>query len=96
MPRIPCRPCLRLLSILSRIPPGKPAYGGADLGHAFHQTKQGVRYTLSEPARQEVLACLMRLNHERYQEEKRQDLHVERKASKAKPRKKQVSPMTSG
>ena len=65
------------------------AYGWADLdlGHGFHQTKQGLRYTISEPARQEVLARLLRLNHERYEEEKRLGLH-EKKTSKAKPQKK--------
>ncbi|MBI3909692.1 MAG: hypothetical protein HY320_02010 [Armatimonadetes bacterium] len=30
-----------------------------DLGHGFHETRQGVRYTLSEPARREVLARLL-------------------------------------
>lgn len=47
------------------------AYGWTDLdlGHGFHATKQGVRYTLSEPARREVLARLLRLNHERHAEE---------------------------
>jgi hypothetical protein len=44
------------------------AYGwhDLDLGHGFHPTKQGLRYTLSEPARREVLARLLRLNHERH------------------------------
>src|SRR5262249_7695936 len=43
------------------------AYGWNDLdmGHGFHQTRQGVRYTISEPARREVLARLLKLNHER-------------------------------
>ena len=33
------------------------AYGWTDLdlGHGFHETKQGTRYTLSEAARREVL-----------------------------------------
>src|SRR4051812_10894897 len=52
-----------------------------DLGHDFHQTRQGVRYTISEPARQEVLARLLTLNHQRYEEEKRQGLHEQRKAT---------------
>jgi hypothetical protein len=57
------------------------AYGwtGLDLGHGFHQTKQGLRYTISEPARREVLARLLKLNHERYAEEVRQGLHEKRK-----------------
>ena len=53
------------------------AYGWADLDlcHGFHETKQGVRYTISEPARREVLARLLKLNHERYAEEVTQGLH---------------------
>jgi len=46
-----------------------------DLGHGFHETKQGLRFTISEPARREVLARLLRLNHERYAEEVAQGLH---------------------
>jgi hypothetical protein len=46
-----------------------------DLGHGFHETKQGVRFTISERARQEVLARLLALNHERYREEVRRGLH---------------------
>ena len=53
------------------------AYGWTDLdlGHGFHETKQGVRFTISEPARREVLARLLKLNHERYAEEVKQGLH---------------------
>jgi len=50
-------------------------WGDLDLGHGFHETPQGVRFTISEPARREVLARLLRLNHERYEEEVRQGLH---------------------
>jgi hypothetical protein len=59
------------------------AYGWTDLdlGHGFHQTKQGLRYTISEAARREVLARLLKLNHERYAEEVRQGLHEKKKAS---------------
>ncbi|HZC05676.1 MAG TPA: type IIL restriction-modification enzyme MmeI [Ktedonobacterales bacterium] len=47
------------------------AYGwdDLDLGHGFHATKQGLRYTISEAARREVLGRLLRLNHERHAEE---------------------------
>jgi hypothetical protein len=57
------------------------AYGwnDLDLGHGFHETKQGVRYTISEPARREVLARLLKLNHERYAEEVKQGLHEKKK-----------------
>jgi hypothetical protein len=53
------------------------AYGWDDLvlGHGFHETKQGVRYTISEEARREVLGRLLRLNHERYAEEVALGLH---------------------
>ena len=60
------------------------AYGWDDLAldHGFHPTKQGVRFTISEPARREVLARLLKLNHERYAEEVAQGLH-EQKAKRA-------------
>jgi hypothetical protein len=53
------------------------AYGWADLdlGHDFHQTKQGRRFTISEAARREVLGRLLKLNHERYAEEVAKGLH---------------------
>ena len=61
------------------------AYGWQDLKlqHGFHDTKQGLRYTISEAARREVLDRLLRLNHERYAEEVRQGLH-DKKGGKAK------------
>ena len=53
------------------------AYGwdGLDLGHGFHETKQGMRYTINEAARREVLGRLLMLNHERYAEEEAMGLH---------------------
>ena len=63
-----------------------------DLGHGFHETPQGMRFTISETARREVLARLLQLNHERYEEEVRQGLHEDKKrmnkemtGKKAKP-----------
>lgn len=49
------------------------AYGWNDLqlAHGFHETAQGIRFTLSEEARGEVLARLLRLNHERWEEEQK-------------------------
>ncbi len=46
-------------------------YGWTDLQleHGFHKTKHGVRYTISEAARREVLARLLALNHQRHAEE---------------------------
>ncbi len=46
-----------------------------ELSHDFHQTKQGLRFTISETARQEVLDRLLELNHQRYAEEVAQGLH---------------------
>ncbi|MEZ6049931.1 MAG: DNA methyltransferase [Planctomycetaceae bacterium] len=53
------------------------AYGWGDLklGHGFHETKQGLRFTINEPARREVLQRLLKLNNERYAEEVKQGLH---------------------
>ncbi|MEZ2247357.1 Eco57I restriction-modification methylase domain-containing protein [Microcoleus sp.] len=72
------------------------AYGwqDIDLGHDFHQTKQGLRYTISETARREVLDRLLLLNHERYAQEDKQGLHDKGKKkgkSGGKNAKKQVS-----
>jgi hypothetical protein len=68
------------------------AYGWSDLklDHGFHETKQGIRYTISESARREVLQRLLKLNHERYAEEEKQGLHGKRKgaAKKAAPKRK--------
>lgn len=70
------------------------AYGWTDLdlGHGFHVTKQGLRFTIGEAARREVLARLLKLNHERYAEEVRQGLHEKKKSTAAKkPRKVKVN-----
>ena len=47
------------------------AYGwqDLDLGHGFHETKQGIRFTISEAARREVLDRLLALNHQRHAED---------------------------
>jgi hypothetical protein len=52
-------------------------YGWSDLdfGHGFHETKQGLRFTVSETARREVLGRLLKLNHERHTEEVAKGLH---------------------
>ena len=52
-----------------------------DLGHGFHETKQGVRFTISEAARRDVLQRLLKLNHERYAEEVKQGLHTKMSSS---------------
>ena len=60
------------------------AYGWSDLdlGHGFHQMRQGLRFTIGEPARREVLQRLLKLNHERYAEEVRQGFHGKKEPKK--------------
>ena len=60
------------------------AYGWDDLklGHEFHQTKQGLRFTISESSRREVLSRLLKLNHERHAEEVDEGLHVPKRAGR--------------
>ena len=57
------------------------AYGWDDLAleHGYHETAQGLRFTISEAARREVLTRLLKLNHERFAEECRQGLHTTKK-----------------
>jgi hypothetical protein len=66
------------------------AYGWSDLdlGHGFHETKQGTRFTISESSRREVLARLLKLNHERYAEEVAQGLHDKKKPKATKKKSK--------
>ncbi|MEK6750694.1 MAG: DNA methyltransferase [Chloroflexota bacterium] len=51
---------------------GAYGWGDLELGHSFHETAQGIRYTISESARREVLSRLLGLNHERHEEEQKQ------------------------
>ena len=55
---------------------------GLDLGHGFYGTKQGLRYTIPEAVRREVLDQLLALNHQRHAEEEVQDA---RPAAREKP-----------
>jgi hypothetical protein len=50
------------------------AYGWEDLalGHGFHETQQGVRFTIDQDVRWEVLDRLLELNHARHEEEVRE------------------------
>jgi hypothetical protein len=57
-------------------------WGDLDLGHGFHEVpylpeNDRIRFTISEPARLEVLRRLAELNRQRYQEEVDQGLHSE-------------------
>lgn len=60
------------------------AYGwdDLDLAHGFYETKQGTRFTISESTRREVLARLLKLNHDRYAEEAARGLHDSKKTRK--------------
>jgi hypothetical protein len=73
------------------------AYGWTDLdlGHGFHETRQGLRFTLSEPARREVLARLLALNHQRHAEEVKQGLHAKKGGTKT-PSSRRRKPSSSG
>lgn len=53
------------------------AYGwnDLDLGHGFHETHQGIRFTIALEAQVEVLDRLLELNHARHDEEVRRGLH---------------------
>ena len=55
-----------------------------DLKHDFYEVKGEFRFTISEPARRDVLARLLKLNHERYAEEVRQGLHDKKTPKSAK------------
>lgn len=46
-----------------------------ELCHGFYKTKQGSVIPINEEARREVLDRLLLLNHERYEEEVRQEIH---------------------
>ncbi|CAK0768780.1 hypothetical protein CCP4SC76_500008 [Gammaproteobacteria bacterium] len=58
------------------------AWQDLNLGHGFQETKQGLRYTINEASRREVLDRLLELNHQRYAEEVAAGLH-DKKAHKA-------------
>lgn len=72
------------------------AYGWHDLtlNHDFHETKQGLRFTISEAARREVLDRLLELNHQRYAAEVAQGLHDKKKGRGKKKAKPKATPET--
>jgi hypothetical protein len=62
------------------------AYGWNDLGdqgldHGFHDTRQGVRFTVGPVVRQEILDRLLELNQERYAAEQRSGAGGKRKTA---------------
>ena len=52
-----------------------PGWREIELGHGFHETRQGMRFTISAQARADVLDKLLALNHYRYEQEVKQGLH---------------------
>jgi hypothetical protein len=52
-----------------------PSWREIELEHGFHETRQGVRFTISPQARADVLDKLLALNHYRYEQEVKQGLH---------------------
>lgn len=52
------------------------------LWHDFRETAQGVRFTVSESARREVLSWLLGLNRERWEEEQKEGEGIEGQKSK--------------
>jgi hypothetical protein len=75
----------------------RDAYGWSDLdlGHDFHETKFGTRFTFAPIPRQEMLDRLLELNHERYAQEVRQGLHSKARG-KAKAKAAPAGAMTLG
>ncbi|MFE2025275.1 type IIL restriction-modification enzyme MmeI [Streptomyces hygroscopicus] len=73
------------------------AYGwtNLDLGHGFHETRQGPRFTIEPTAQVEVLDRLLELNHARYKEELEAGLHTpgaKKKASRKQKSKAKAEP----
>ncbi len=70
------------------------AYGAAlDLGHGFHETRQGRRFTISPKARATVLDLLLALNHERHEAEQQEAPAPKRKVSKKPKRPASEAPL---
>jgi hypothetical protein len=61
-----------------------------ELDHDFHETKQGIRFTICEKARREILDRLLQLNHQRYAEEVAKGLHDKGKKKAKSSGKKKV------
>ena len=55
-----------------------PSWREIELGHGFHETRQGTRFTINPQARTDVLDKLLALNHYRYQRELESGLHAQK------------------
>ncbi|HEY7484014.1 MAG TPA: hypothetical protein VH912_06080 [Streptosporangiaceae bacterium] len=63
-----------------------PSWREIDLGHGFHETRQGVRFTISPEAQLDVLDKLLALNHYRYRQEHEKGVtRKKRRRASAKP-----------
>jgi hypothetical protein len=71
------------------------AYGwtGLELGHDFHDTRQGRRFTIDPVVQTEILDRLLELNFARYDDEVRRGLH--QRTSKRRPGPESVLSVTS-
>jgi len=67
-------------------------WNGISLEHDFYQTKQGVRFTISERAKRDVLRRLLVLNHQRYRKEVEQHSAAETTAPVPAKRGSRVKP----
>lgn len=66
-----------------------PSWREIDLGHGFHETPQGIRFTISPQARVDVHDKLLALNRYRYDQEVKRGLHNKKKS---RPRAKAADP----
>lgn len=53
-----------------------------DFDHGFHEAKQGIRFSISEKARRDVIQRLLKLNVERFEEELAEGLHIKTKSAR--------------
>lgn len=69
------------------------SYGWSSLNfeHDYYETRQGIRFTISEAARRQVLDRLLSLNHQRHAEEVAAGLHDQKSAKPPKSRKATVA-----
>ncbi|MEV0809361.1 DNA methyltransferase [Micromonospora sp. NPDC050200] len=62
------------------------AYGfDLGLGHGFHRTRQGTRFTIDPTAQVDVLDLLLELNHQRHEQERPQQTTARRRPRKQTP-----------
>ncbi|MGV9871519.1 Eco57I restriction-modification methylase domain-containing protein [Streptomyces cellulosae] len=77
-----------LLDSSGQTPPADPTHETIPLDHGFHETDQGIRYTIGLLARTEIIDRLRQLNHQAYADEVYLGLHkgvTEKKARERHP-----------